>query len=290
MIRIDDINIVARGTYGLKEWGLEGYRSVSTAIEALLKKSALPVKRNIIIGQLTPEFTESNIYSALTIRENKFIGIGEGFFDLTDRWQKRTCEDFVALMPPDLADFARYLLTNNHCSYKLVLALVFIRDMDENGEFHLPYLKERFYNFYLSRYKKGEQVEAPNISIFRIGEIDRHKMINRICIEPLRSFFRSGFWFSIYPKNITMKENLFNQMLAGNNSDLLLITLLKAIDDYFLRISLLSTDSISNVSKSLERKKLDITIDTSNTSGDESSDTSSPSITIKKKSRGLIKL
>ena len=50
MCRYDSIEIIQRGTYGLKAWGAGGYRSVSTAIEELLDAYGLPMRRSEIIN------------------------------------------------------------------------------------------------------------------------------------------------------------------------------------------------------------------------------------------------
>ena len=112
MMRYDTIEIVQRGTYGLKAWGVGGYRSVSTAIDELLKANDLPMRRSEIIKRLTPEFSEQNISAALYNWDTRFVSIGKGFYDRSERWRKRSVHGLIELLPDALADFARFITTN----------------------------------------------------------------------------------------------------------------------------------------------------------------------------------
>lgn len=164
IIRYKDIEIVKRGTYGLKSWNLGRYRSVSNAIEELLYESGLPLRRMAIIQSLDGEFSEGNISTALATWKKRFVSIGEGFYDRQENWQKCSCNDYIKLLPKTLADFVLYLTSKNNCSYKLVMALIFIRSMNENGSIYLHNLKEMFCNFYLSRKKKAWSLRLPQLS------------------------------------------------------------------------------------------------------------------------------
>lgn len=207
MMRYDSIEIIQRGTYGLKAWGAGGYRSVSTAIEELLDAHDFPMRRSDIIKQLAGEFSEQNISAALHNWSSRFESIGEGFYDRPERWRKRSVAEFIQMMPPPIAELARFVTTNNNCSYKLVLALVFIRGMDEKGAYYLPTLKERFYNFYLGRLKKGAVVEAENVLMRRISEVEGVEIRNKATKEPLKSFYNSTFWQQKY-SSLYLQESL----------------------------------------------------------------------------------
>ncbi|MEA3497194.1 MAG: sigma factor-like helix-turn-helix DNA-binding protein, partial [Bacteroidota bacterium] len=148
IMRYSKIEIVDRGMYGLKLWGLGGYRSVTTAIEDFIKEEDLPQKRQDIINHLKGEFSEANITTSLT-KKTRFTNIGNGlFYDLPQNWQNRTCQELIRLLPEPVAEFARYLVGKNNTSYKLVMALIYIRSMDENETIPLYKLKEMFYRFY----------------------------------------------------------------------------------------------------------------------------------------------
>jgi hypothetical protein len=236
MCRYDSIEIIQRGTYGLKAWGAGGYRSVSTAIEELLDADGLPMRRSEIINSLAGEFSEDNISAALHTWGNRFVSIGEGFYDRPERWRKRSVSQLIGLLPDALANLARYLTTSNNCSYKLVLALVFIRGMGDRGAYSLSALKERFYNFYLGRHKKGEVVEADNVLMQRIGELSAAEIRSKAIKEPMKSFINSGFW-SQRSSSLYLQESLVALLVDASFRSRLLITLLKGIDDYFAAIS-----------------------------------------------------
>lgn len=285
LIRYDTFKIVDRGTYGLSSWKINEYRSVSTAIEDFLDARGLPQRRQEIIRHLEGEFKSSNINSALVI-ETRFKNIGEGIYDRQDNWQKRTVEDFIKLLPEPVAQFARYLTGRNNTSYKLVMAFIFIRSMDETGAIYLHALKTMFYNFYLSRHKKGLVVEAESAIIHRIDELNKNEIMNHSCKKPLESFLASGYFirFSQNGKKLRLIDALLKQ-LGARTRDILIIAILKAVDDYFTSIIpqnfILETNSQTypNISESVIEKISTDRFDTPDTR-----------VKIKKKRRGKIKL
>lgn len=236
MMRYDSIEIVQRGTYGLKAWGSSGYQSVSTAIEELLDAHGLPMRRSEIVNQLGGAFSAGNISAALHNWHSRFVGIGEGFYDLPEKWRERSVTGLIELLPEALANLARFVTTNNNCSYKLVLALVFIRGMDDKGALYLPTLKERFFNFYLGRHKKGKVVEAENVLMRRIGELDAAEIRNKAIKEPMKSFLNSCFWSQKF-SSLYLQESLVALLVNPVVHSLLLIAFLKGIDDYFAMVS-----------------------------------------------------
>ncbi len=247
--------IIKEPSYSIDE-SLSRKISVSTAIEELIDEQKRPLKRAEIIELLDGQFTEGNITAALG-KDTRFISIGEGFYDCPENWQQRNINDFIKLLPEPVAEFARYLVSKNNCSYKLVLALVFIRGMDNNGSFYLPTLKERFFSYYLSRKKKGLVVEADNVTISKIESIE-DVFIRSATIEPIKSFIRSMFFIQ-NSKTILLQRNLVELLSNTTTQHLLIITLLKAIDDYFLQLSpykslsgILENPAISNNQPSLK--------------------------------------
>jgi hypothetical protein len=236
MMRIDSLEIIQRGTYGLRTWGAGGYQPVSKAIEKLLDAHDLPMRRGEIIKQLDGQFSEGNVSAALNSWYSRFIGIGEGFYDRPERWRERSVTGFIELLPEALKHLARYVTTHNNCSYKLVLALVYFRGMDEKGGFYLPALKDRFYNFYFGRHKKDQIVEADNVLASRICEPRDIEIRDKAIKEPMNSFLNSGFW-SQGSSSLCLQENLVALLANPDVHNLLLITILKGIDDYFRMIS-----------------------------------------------------
>lgn len=274
IIRYDKIEIINRGTYGLKSWGLDGYRSVSTAIEEFIDEKKLPQKRQDIIQYLDGEYNTGNITSALAIK-TRFINIGDGFYDRIQNWQQRSCQNFIELLPESVAEFVRYLVSRNNTSYKLVMGFIFIRSMDEHGAIYLYKLKEMFYNFYLSRYKKKLIVETDTAVLSRIGESPANEIKNKACSEPLKSFFNSRFFIQISQNGgiLRLTDILAAELGEKFVRDVVLITILKAIDDYFQKIA---PPAITIVKESEEQGV--------------ASNSATPTISIKKKKRSKIRL
>jgi hypothetical protein len=237
IIRYETFRIVGRGTYALSSWEIQKYRSVSSAIEEFLDLRGLPQRRQQIVSHLEGEFSEGNITAALSF-ESRFISIGDGIYDRQRNWNKRTLENLIQVLPESVAQFAQYLTGRNNTSYKLVMGFIFIRSMDDTGAIYLHKLKTMFYNFYLSRHKKGLIVEVESVTMHRIAELDKNELINLTCRRPLESFFGSGYFvrFSQQGQRLKLIDSVVNQLDASTR-DNLIITILKAIDDYFLAIS-----------------------------------------------------
>ena len=273
--RYDKIEIINRGTYGLKSWGMGGYRSVSTAIEELLDTSDRPLRRSEIIQRLGGEFSESNITAALA-KETRFTSIGEGFYDRPEKWRQRSCQSFIDEFPDPLAKFASYLVSHNKYSYKLVLALLFIRGMDENGSFYMPTLKERFLNYYRVIKKFFLIAEADTAIISQVGTM-QDSFIRNATKEPLKSFLNSTF-FMQNGSLIVLQPILVSLLSDLSMRDLFILTMLKAINDYFKQI----TPPL--IQSEITRKPQAI-FDPC-----DKDDPLSSSISIKKKDKGKIKL
>lgn len=290
IIRYKDIEIVKRGTYGLKTWNLGRYRPASDGIEELLYKSGFPLRRMEIIQRLEGEFSEGNISAALTNSGTRFVSIGEGFYDRQENWQKCSCNDYIKRLPGILADFVLYLTSKNNCSYKLVMALIFIRSMNENGSIYLHNLKEMFCNFYLSRKKKGLVVETASVIVNSIGDIDTEVIKNRAAQEPLKSFLHSDF-FSQNGSTLRIREDLSGLLSDNILKDIMMITLLKGIDDYFAQIEPVAPNQKHAGATTAKAKKplLYLPHDTVKKVIDNSKK-KEPSIIIKKRQRSKIKL
>ncbi|MFO7817168.1 MAG: DNA-directed RNA polymerase subunit alpha C-terminal domain-containing protein [Desulfovibrionales bacterium] len=286
--RYDSIELINRGTYGLKSWGLGGYRSVSTAVEQFIDEKGLPQKRQDIITALQGEFSEQNITAALTV-ETRFTSIGEGFYDRPSNWHQRTCQGLIKLLPEPVADFANYLVSrNNNTSYKLVMAFIFIRSMDEDGSIYLYKLKDMFYNFYRSRHKKGLVVELDSSVMSHIDELAPADIKNKAIRRPLESFLHTDF-FQDYSQNgakLKLAAHLVAKLREDTTRNTLLITILKAIDDYFLKINPAGYPSI----ESPPLKVAEACQEFKQHDAEPEAEQHPPSITIKKKKRGKIKL
>ncbi|EFK09442.1 bacterial RNA polymerase, alpha chain C-terminal domain protein [delta proteobacterium NaphS2] len=290
IIRYNSFKIVDRGTYGLASWETKTYRSVSTAIEELLDKEGLPQRRQQIIRNLGGEFSEGNITAALSV-ETRFKNIGDGIYDRQETWKKRTLEKLIQLLPEPVARFARYLTGKNNASYKLVMAFIFVRRMDEGGSIYLYNLKTMFYNFYLSRHKKGLPVEAKSVTMHRIGELNRTEMVNLACQEPLKSFLRSGYFTRFDQNDHQLKlADAVVDRLDASTREILIITILKAVDDYFKRVTLPNAAYQTTPDVPPPPNVSESGIEPGDILEKTSPDTPAGQIYIKKKRRGKIRL
>jgi len=287
VMRYDSIEIIGRGIYGLKSWGLGGYRSISTAIEELIDSHGLPMRSKEIATGLYGEFPEQHVYTALSSWKTRFQGIGGGFYDRPINWQQRSCQDFIKLLPESVADLARYLVNRNNTSYKLVMAFIFIRSMDEEGAIYLNKLRDMFYNFYISRHKKGLVVELDTAVMSNIGELSSSEVKGKACKEPLKSFLNSNFFqeFSRNGARLRLTGTLVSDLRQGTMRDTLLITILKAIGNYFLKISPAPIPVDMSHHEVAEPRQ-----DFHQSKSDDEPKQQAPTISIKKKGRGKIKL
>ncbi len=287
--RYDRIKIASRGTYGLKSWELKSYRFVSTAVEEFIDEKGLPQRRQNIIKHLDGEFTDTNITASLMV-ETKFKSIGDGIYDRQKNWQKRTLDDLIERLPAPVAEFAWYLTGRNNTSYKLVMAFIFIRSMDEQGAIYLFKLKNMFYNFYLSRYKKGLAIEIDTAVMSHIGDLSKNEIKNQACRRPLESFFKSDYFvrYSQNGRKIKLINRVFSELDSASTRDSLLIVILKAIDNYF---QIISPDIITYIhNPKRPSKDRESVSEKNNLFPAEPMNKSTTTLNIKKKRRGKIRL
>lgn len=290
LLRYDSIELTQRGTYGLKKWGMGGYRSVSTAIEEMIEEKGLPQKRADIIQHLDGEFSEGNLTTALC-HEKRFVQVGAGFYDTVEQWPKRSCDGLIDLLQDEeTAAFARYLISRNNSSYKLVMAFIFVRSMDDEGGIYLYKLKEMFYNFYLSRYKNGLVVEEENTVMSRIDQLPASEVQNKASQEPLKSFLSSSFFeqSSDNGKKIKCKETLLLQLSNYSVWSVVLILLLKAIDLYFQNIE--QNELLESEKRARQQSGARENISHEESLTETETELGASSIAIKKKARGKIRL
>ncbi|MCI5210530.1 MAG: hypothetical protein D3910_17465, partial [Candidatus Electrothrix sp. ATG2] len=290
LLRYDAMELTQRGTYGLKKWGMGGYRSVSTAIEEMIEEKGLPQKRADVIQHLDGEFSEGNLNTALC-HETRFVQVGAGFYDTVEQWPKRSCDDLIDLLPDEeTTAFARYLIGRNNSSYKLVMAFIFVRSMDDEGGIYLYKLKEMFYNFYLSRYKNGLVVEEENTVMSRIDQLPASEVQNKASKEPLKSFFNSSF-FSLTSDNgrkLRCSEPLAVQLKNHITRNLMLILLLKAIDLYFQGMQ--QNELLESEKRARQQSGARENISPEESLTETETELGASSIAIKKKARGKIRL
>ena len=164
--------------------------------------------------------------------------------------------------------------------------------MDEHGAIYLFKLKEMFYNFYLSRHKKGLVVEVDNAVVNSIGELPASEVKNKACSEPLKSFLNSEFFiqFSQNGGKLRLADNLAVELGKDSFSDVVLITILKAIADYFQKIT--PTTVIYEQGTEQHHEIAEPSYPAVNESEEAGVDIGSgtPTISIKKKKRGKIRL
>jgi len=288
IMRYESIEIINRGIYGLKKWQRGGYRSISNAIEELIDNHGFPIRAKDIVVGLDGEFPEQHVYTALSSWKTRFQNVGDGFYDRPQNWRQRSCQDFIKLLPESVAELVNYLVSRNNTSYKLVMAFIFIRSMDEDGAIYLYKLRDMFYNFYRSRHKKGLMIELDTAVMNRIAELSPADMKNKVCPKPLASFLGSGFFNAISRNGAKLRfaEPLVLALQHRATRDTLLITVLKAIDDYFLKISPVFVPPVVTAHQQVAEQRQEL----SRVELESEPEQQVPSITIKKKRRGKIKL
>lgn len=288
--RYKSIELVDRGTFALKEWGVDRYRPVSEAVEQLLQDADFPMKREQIISELKDEFSEGNITTALSERTTRFVAIGEGFYDYRRRWEQRSTDDLISHMPEPLRPFANYIVTNNNCSYKPVLALILIRSIKEDGAMEIPKLKDRFYNFYASRHARGLVVENNDVMASQINLIEPHEFKNRALLRPIESFCNSGY-FSKEGAFLKLRSDIAGFITNGFR-ETVIVVLLKAIHQYFSAVAAVTTEySIQSETSNLTQEVHDgPSADPKKSLGENFTDKGEPEISIKKSKRRKIKL
>lgn len=131
-------------------------------------------------------------------------------------------------------------------------------------------------------------VEVDTALINRIGEIPASEIKNKVIKEPLKSFLDAGFFkkFSKNDSNLGLATPLIVKMGNYSVKDVLLITILKAIDDYFQQITPTVAQSVQVAGEHHKVAELQNTIQEKM----EKSETTTPTLNIKKKGRGKIKL
>lgn len=219
------------GVYGLAHWpDQESDKSAGDAIQELLEKQGLPMKKEEIISLLRDRFGINPVQFNLC-RGDRFVEIGEGYFDLPQRWESSDCDDYIRLLPDSLADFARFLINSNNCSYKPVLALVFLKHMDSEGSMSISELADRFYDFYLERKRRGLVVEDDKIKAFEIVGNEDREFKRSIIKNPLKSFIESNYFEYEY-KYLEILPSIKKE-----NISIILFVLLRFIKKYYKDIS-----------------------------------------------------
>ena len=230
------LSLIKHGTFALKEWNLPPYQTASDAITDLLKSTPIPMRRAEIISLLKNKFSEGNIIAALASRNARIAAIGNGFYDIRERWKQRSCQDFINRLPEGLQAFMSYLVTHNNCSYKCVAALIFVRGMGADGTLMLGKLRERFYEFYAARHANGLTVEREGLLACKIDMLSPLEFQCRCLIKPIKSFLNSGFFLKIGPV-LKLREDLIPHSLNPQFRDIMIMGLLKSIEGYFSAFS-----------------------------------------------------
>jgi len=167
---------------------------------------------------------------------NAFEELKHGGDDLAGRLEKVTVQELINALPEPLSSFLRYLTTNNNSSYKLVLAYLFLKEMDEKGHVPLSRLRIGMYEYYRARKEKGLVVEAEGLTAARVDAFDRSEFQNRVMKNPLCSFLNSRF-FLINKTNLCLATEIYHKIYILNLLYPIVIILEKSIDSYYKLVS-----------------------------------------------------
>jgi hypothetical protein len=229
--RYKKMKLVHRGIFGLNEWEIKQYRTVSDAIEQLLEHYEFPMKRKRIISELENEFAIGNISTALTKRSMRFIAVGEGFHDLRRRWEQRTVNNLILYLPEELQIFVNYIITENKYSYTSVLAMKLIKSMKDDRTIDISKLKERFYNFYASRRAKGLIVEKNKLMLRQFNTMEPLEFKNKVLMESIEKFINTGY-ISKKGAVIELRTDIAD-LITEQYRELIIIVLLKSLHQYY---------------------------------------------------------
>ncbi len=155
----DNIILVDAGVYATYEWDMSNYQRIELRLADYLMQHELPVRLDRIIEGLGDEYSAFRIKRTLD-EYVRFKKIDPDYYDLTSRWKNRTCGELIKMIDEPVKSFVNYLVKYNNCSYKPVLGLIFLENMDDDGRVHMSVLEDEFYKFYSNRQKQGLIVES----------------------------------------------------------------------------------------------------------------------------------
>jgi|GEM_PF-1488248 len=289
LLNEENIQIFERGTYGLRDWDLEKYKTVSEAIEETLDEKDLPMHSTEIVGALSGRYSKENILAALS-RKTRFVHLGEGFYSRSEWWQTQTCERLIDNLEKPLGSFMRYLTQNIKCSYKLVLGLLFLRKMDLQGKAPLNSLRDSFFHFYLDRKMKKLAIEAESTAVNNIDESDDSLALYSYIKNPLQSFLNSGYFLK-NDSMLSLHEDIALHLSGKKTIQICMIILIKRIEEYYsLLVSEKNRDSEAYISGLIFSEPSPGSTAESAGAGFESNQNSPETITIRSEHRTKIKL
>ncbi len=234
LISHPDIVLMGRGTYGLLEWDSPRDCTAPQAIQKLLKSAGLPLKIADIIDALKADYPEWEILAELK-RNKEFVEIGVDYFDLKKRWEATSPGKLFERLNETSKAFAIYLITNNHCSYKLVLGIVLLEFMDKSGKIRKNILKEHFYDYYLQRYQAGLLVESENVKVSKIGKQKRASLENQVFKKALEII--SNTEFIDFGDGVLSIDRQLLISLLKNQKERIKIILLKELENYYHKLT-----------------------------------------------------
>lgn len=233
MIENENVRLIDNGTFALHDWDMTGYRRIETTLDSYIAQYELPVKKDKIINAFEGEYSTFRIERSLD-HYVRFTKIEPDYYDLTQRWKNRSYNVFINMLGEPIKSLAIFVTNHNNCSYKPVLGMVFIQNMDNDGHVHLSVLEDFFYNFYKKRQNQGLLIESKNVVASKILEIKRDEFIRRtIRNKPLESFSNSTF-FEYHDKRLKLKSAIGNALLSDLKTfKILRFCFQKSIDEYF---------------------------------------------------------
>lgn len=211
------------------------YTLDSKEIRSLLLKSNLPMKAEDILAHFHGRVSADEIRGILIDRE-VFEEIEEGCYTIVGWQADLGADELMAGLPETIRSFLLFLTTKNNSSYKLVLASIFLREMDENGFVPLSRLRSEMYAYYKARKDHGLIIEAEGLTAAQIDEIEPDEFQHKVLRHSLGSFLNSQY-FLISEKCLGLSAELHQEISNHGLLGCVLSALKRSLECYFKLIA-----------------------------------------------------
>lgn len=147
-------------------------------------------------------------------------------------------EKTIPSLPESLAKFMAYLLSDrNNSSYKMVLASIFLDEMDESGSVSITTLRTKMRTYYEERKNAGNIVEAEGSAAAKVGLFKKRQFEQSLIKNPLQSFVSSGY-FLFDQHRLWLRPEICSEIFSPDLKTHVLAQLTKATAEYFETLSL----------------------------------------------------
>lgn len=209
--------------------------SLFEEIRVLLSTHNRPMTEKEILTYLRGKHSSEEVCTTLA-KQEEFEEIEEGCYALVGWQTDLDTDELMAHLPETLRSFLLYLTTKNNSSYKLVLASIFLKEMDDSGRVPLSRLRNEMYAYYKARKDCGLIIEAEGLTATRIDRIEPIEFQHKVLRHPLGSFLNSEY-FSVSEKCLWLSAEIQKEITIHNLLGCVLSALETSLECYFDLIS-----------------------------------------------------